>query len=313
MKRTVTFLFFWFGTFLGLYAQLSLQPGATWLFRSQIWGVQYGEKWEYQSSAGSLVNMRVTTKCFGAPPGFPLNCVPEQVRTRQFTVTADKVETSDGITVADFSLQLGDLTDSPYNFGSFPSEPGFCDSLRLIPAKVVESGTETVNGTGSRYYVIRYLAGLMGSGPDSVWMERKFSEYAWIVGGYWWNADSWIFAQQCGIVDPIVMRVLECYYDNSFAQPAVCDQNWFTEMNVEKTELSMPVSVYPNPGTDRLNVSLPEGDAGWRYRVLSADGKQLAAGSLPGGQVDIAGLASGLYFLLLENGSRTARSPFVKQ
>lgn len=291
-------------------AQLTLQPGATWLFRSTLWGVSYAEKWEYQGTTGSTVSMKVTIKCLNASPGHvPCQNTGESVRT--FTVVGDQV-TLNGTLIADFSVQVGDLLPPPFA-GPGSGEPA-CDSLKQVPATVIETGNETVNGENSRYYIARYLVGMANG--DSVWATRKYSEYSWILSDDYWDfSDRYISAPGvCPVLDPFVLRSLVCYFDDEYGAPAVCnDVLWFDNLGVDETDISNRISVFPNPGTDVLNVNLPENNGHWRYKILSADGKQLSHGSLGTGQVEVSTLSSGMYFLLLENGSRTGRIPFVKQ
>lgn len=275
-----------------------------------MWGVEYGEKWEYQNSTGTpggqTITMKVTTKCLGSPPVCP---VPLSVVTKQFYVTADKV-TLDGITIADFALQTGDTTASPFSYGGGSFSP-YCDSLANFPALVTQSGTENVNGVNSRYYVIRFLSGIMND-TDSIWGARKFTEYNWIDTGYWWFADVWVLAPpHCPIVDPYVLRDLYCYYDD--LQPAMCDMTWFDRMSVDENDISAQTKIFPNPAADQLNITLPETSGNWKFKIISADGKQLSVGSLVGNRVDVAGLGAGIYFLVLDNGTKTGRVTFVKQ
>lgn len=300
---------------LAAKAQLALQPGATWLFRSNLWGISYGEKWEYMSSSGNTIHMRVTTRCAGAFPGFPPCSQSVTVNDRYFTVTNDKVML-DGMLIADFSLQAGDSTASPYSYqAGITDSTGYCDSLRTHPATVIESGTETVNGLNSRYYVIRFVGGVMDDDngqPVIQWGARKFSEYAWIVNGYWWFADQWIICDNI-IIDPYIYRGLVCYYDDQFAAPAVCELTWFDWMDVNETDISDRISVYPNPATDILNIRLTDLQFPTTYKVLSADGKIVSGGSLLNNRLDVGAWPSGMYFLLLQNDGQTGRVAFVKQ
>lgn len=280
------------------------------MFRSQMWGVEYGEKWEYQNTTplpgGHTIAMKVTTKCLGNQP---VCQTPASVVTKQFAVTGSRA-TLDGITIVDFSLQTGDTTVSPFYYGGSGFSP-YCDSLSRFPATVTQSGTETVNGISGRYYVIRYLSGIMNQ-TDSLWGTRKFTEYNWIDAGYWWFADSWVLApEHCPVVDPYVLRDLYCYYDD--LQPAMCDMTWFDQMDVNENDISALTKIFPNPATDQLNITLPESDGNWTFKIISADGKQLSNGSLVGNRVDLATLGAGIYFLVLENGAKSGRFTFVKQ
>lgn len=293
-------------------AQLYVQPGATWLFRSQMWGIEYGEKWEYYGHTGSAYIMRVTTKCFNAFPGFAPCTVPT-VTYRNLDITGDKV-VLDGRTIVDFSVQTGDSLPSPFTGGV--QSPGFdsvCDSVQNHPAVVTETGVETISGSNYRYYKLRFLAGLDLSDSTPVWGIRKFSERTWITDGYWWIADSWTFAPGCPIVDGYLLRYLICYYDNENPSIEPCAEEWFDKMEVEQADIQGGVRVYPNPAVETLYLTLPQQAGMWRYKVVSADGKRVSGGSLAGNTVDVSPLSPGMYLLVLENGTALTRHAFVKQ
>ena len=62
-------------------------------------------------------------------------------------------------------------------------------------------------------------------------------------------------------------------------------------------------AVYPNPTKGLLNVVLPAGVSSATYRMISSDGKIVLSGTMTNagnhGTIEVAGIASGIYFLLV--------------
>jgi hypothetical protein len=63
--------------------------------------------------------------------------------------------------------------------------------------------------------------------------------------------------------------------------------------------VSDELEVYPNPATDRLQIRSAQSLAGTRFRIVDALGRAVASGSAATGIVDVSGLKSGLYTLVL--------------
>lgn len=302
----------------GTWAQLTLQPGATWWFDGGLFANKYAEKWEYlgdsTSAVGNIKKIRLTTKKQMAIGGNIMEPVMQNVSMTYFRVNGDTIRLLNdtlNMVIANFSLQVGDSTDSPLLNSINLSIFGNCDEIIRYPARVVEVGTETIMGN-SRYYKIKYLAQVLPN--DSIFVTRKFTEYNWITTGYWTERTSEGGPGCPGSVDYAYWPQLYCYADGQISFPMTCNLDFFDKMGIEEsTDVSAQVSIFPNPGTDLLNITMPEGSVNWKYRILSADGKQLTNGSLVNAQVDISDLAAGLYFLALDNGQKTARITFVKQ
>lgn len=301
-----------------LRAQLALQPGATWLFDGSLWSsTAFGEKWEYMgdsvSVASGLKKMRVTIRSVNAPGNPPTGVAVETVSILYFSVSGDTVRFNDNV-VANFSLQAGDQAASPLltpqNLQMFST----CDSsIFYHPATVTASGTETVNGNGYRYYDLHYLEAITPGG-DSIFFDRRYSEYNWITVGYWQEFISMAGPDCSMVVDYFALPRLVCYYDDQYADPSPCEMQWFDKMGMEEqTDISAHISLYPNPSTEKLNLSLPQNTQPWTYSVVSVDGKRVSAGRLTGAQLDVSALDNGMYFLVLGNGAQSARLPFVKQ
>jgi bacillolysin len=72
------------------------------------------------------------------------------------------------------------------------------------------------------------------------------------------------------------------------------------------------LEVYPNPATDHLQLSLTSGASLTSVTVLDARGAKVSA-RYDGGQLDVSGLSSGLYTLLVSDGAHSFNQHFVKQ
>ncbi len=75
--------------------------------------------------------------------------------------------------------------------------------------------------------------------------------------------------------------------------------------------------VYPNPFTDKLNLNtLQEGISGVNYKIFNYKGKLVANGSKESinniVSIDVPNLASGIYFLQVENGETTENHKILK-
>lgn len=304
-------------------AQLTLQPGATWVFEkgSTNPNFAYGEKWEYlgDSAIGSITIHKIhrhykfqTIPLNGGDPVY----YDQFEEMTSFWSHGDTAFVHDK-EVVNFSLQVGDttLTAGPmYDPHMFPFLTDYCDStFYYSPAVVTETGTESINGNDYRYYSLNYLEKIDANG-DSTFADKKFSEYSWIVSGYWVERPNGIGPDCLDEWSAYQFPLLACYFDDQYSQPAVCDLEWFETLVVaEPADISNHLSVYPNPATDMLNVSLPKSEDLFTYRVLSADGKLLSNGKLVNGQLDIGTFPPGMYFLLLQNDSQNGRITFVKQ
>jgi len=74
------------------------------------------------------------------------------------------------------------------------------------------------------------------------------------------------------------------------------------------------VSLYPNPATDVLNVSLPESNlAGWSAKVYDARGYEMKQAQFNNGQLQVETLPRGLYQLTLLKGNQTVNQRFRKE
>ncbi|TGE21420.1 T9SS type A sorting domain-containing protein [Hymenobacter aquaticus] len=72
--------------------------------------------------------------------------------------------------------------------------------------------------------------------------------------------------------------------------------------------------VYPNPATDRLNIALPNNAEVLSVQVMDVRGALSTAARYEGnGQLNVSGLAKGMYTLTVSDGQTTYRQRFVKE
>jgi len=73
------------------------------------------------------------------------------------------------------------------------------------------------------------------------------------------------------------------------------------------------LSLYPNPATDQLQLSLSSGAELKSVEVFDARGAKASVRSLGNGQLSVSGLAPGLYLLRASDGQNTFTKHFAKQ
>ncbi len=73
------------------------------------------------------------------------------------------------------------------------------------------------------------------------------------------------------------------------------------------------LEMYPNPATDHLQLSLTSGASLTSVTVLDARGAKVSAVRYDGSLLDVSGLSSGLYTVLVSDGTRSFSQHFVKQ
>lgn len=78
-------------------------------------------------------------------------------------------------------------------------------------------------------------------------------------------------------------------------------------------DASAELSLYPNPATDQLQLSLSSGTELKSVEVFDARGAKASVRSLGNGQLSVSGLAPGLYLLRASDGQNTFTKHFAKQ
>lgn len=83
-------------------------------------------------------------------------------------------------------------------------------------------------------------------------------------------------------------------------------------VSVENVASKLEVSVFPNPTTSTLHIDGIE-KGNYNYAVYNVNGSIAAKGSLNGNTIDVSKMATGTYFLTLQNGEESSTVMFNKQ
>lgn len=105
--------------------------------------------------------------------------------------------------------------------------------------------------------------------------------------------------------DIIVKGVQRFASLNSITQSNSCPQIGFkyNESISTREEALFQLSIYPNPSTDRIKVSMPDNSLQEIFDIHDIKGKTLMHGAIKHGQtIDISHLPKGIYYLKLANG-----------
>lgn len=261
------------------FAQTFPLSGATWIFKSSF-NIGYGDvfqKWEYVGDSlvqdGTLKKIKVTHKHVN-PYWIPHDTVVISQSYRNFLYSGDTVRAlwEDSTIIANFSLQTGDSTYTPYYRNSL-SFDGWGDSciidFHLAKGVVTDVGTDTVDNITYRFYELEYT---------SPWgnMERlRFSERQLMEIGRAWFFYLSEYPTWCslggGVVDAPTDD-LRCYYDD-FSLNESCEiALQFDQLSVHDFSINGEVSVFPNPARDVLNISNSyRGDA--VVRIMDMQGR----------------------------------------
>jgi len=106
---------------------------------------------------------------------------------------------------------------------------------------------------------------------------------------------------------PIIVQVNEFTF--TYNEPD------FSGINVESIEANLNLSVYPNPTSQLLNVTVSAEAIGSSYVITDVQGKQVSAGVLSGisTSLDVAHIAAGSYTLALTKGAQRISRGWVKK
>ncbi|HEX8656804.1 MAG TPA: T9SS type A sorting domain-containing protein, partial [Hymenobacter sp.] len=90
-----------------------------------------------------------------------------------------------------------------------------------------------------------------------------------------------------------------------------------TSTGASRTTASLKsMSLYPNPASESLSLSLPAGADAAQYavRVYDMSGHEMTGARYNGrGQLQVSALPRGLYYVTIGNGSETIRQRFEKE
>lgn len=102
---------------------------------------------------------------------------------------------------------------------------------------------------------------------------------------------------------------VEDYSINITASGAVVEESI---TGIAETVETARFALYPNPVGSELNVSISESN-GYTYRITNTLGQQLSSGELYGNPIDVSKLATGIYLIELNNGSKKIVKKFAKK
>lgn len=105
-----------------------------------------------------------------------------------------------------------------------------------------------------------------------------------------------------GYNNAVPSNVANALYTVSDHLPIMMKLNLYAQWDVEETGWD-DLTLYPNPTDGQLHVNLPaaEGSSSKTYRITNMMGQTLMEGELPSTGIDVSSLATGLYFIHLNN------------
>ena len=102
---------------------------------------------------------------------------------------------------------------------------------------------------------------------------------------------------------------VEDYSINISASGAVVEESI---AGIAETVETARFALYPNPVESELNISISESN-GYTYKITNTLGQQLSSGELYGNPIDVSKLATGIYLIELNNGSKKIVKKFAKK
>lgn len=90
-----------------------------------------------------------------------------------------------------------------------------------------------------------------------------------------------------------------------------CSRSFFKNNTVDETIPFVPVLLYPNPGSDFVNITLNK-DEEYRYVVVDNSGRQVGSGIINNNMIDIRNYAVGSYIIKVSSKSDSFTTKFIK-
>ena len=304
-----------------LKAQNFPLEGATWYFgTNNPYAIdKVSEKWEYiEDSITSDRTYKVirSTRKIVNPGWYTTDTVVEQTENNYFYYQADQVwRLEDTLSpIADFSLNVGDSIYTPYHSTNSPLFPNIFESdcleetqeLFFQKGVVTEVGIDTEDEIESRFYWLKFKNEL------GEWISRKFSERSIITEGFWHYNNE--YQMDCSTTDGVNLLFL-CYQDDLSSDTICADEYlWFQTLNIEEEKDNTIISVFPNPASTHLNITLPA-DNNANYIITDLQTRILQQGVLNSSNaiIDIASLPANVYFIQIEQNGESSIFKFIKE
>ena len=305
-------------------AQTFPLSGATWIFKANnpAWMDDLAQKWEYKidsiSVDGIIKKMEVTTKTVN-PDWYSYDTTIVSEDYQYFLYVGDTIwNTNDSLSpVANFSLQVGDSSYTPYHSTFSPLYPLIMDSINNCSEEVqslffqkgivIEAGIETGNSINYRYYKLKFIDEL----EDTI--IRKFSERSIITDGYWHYSNS--FLTSCSVFDLPSFSFL-CYKDDFSTSSTCSDIEWFESLNIEKEEQLLKLEIFPNPTNE--NIKIKTNNLGsFTLNIYDIIGKPKITKDIYFNgnnelSLDVSELEAGTYFVEITSNDVKLTSRFIK-
>lgn len=270
--------------FLSLIAQAQnwCPPGATWTYNH--YGFDFYGKTDLSYEKDTTINGQAYKMLVEHTTAI----YPMPIDWRDTTYTFERNDTVFNIIDGDvypiyfFNASLSDTL----NLRAF----GHCDST--IKWVVDSVAVSNINGQSLRYYRAKLAVPDIEINPQTMEvMERFGSINNFVVPSF-----------QCLLDDGSSYR-LRCYADDAFSQYRVdttvtCD---YLYNGINKVELNANLTLYPNPATHQLNISI-EGHTITQYQVMDYSGKTVITHATVGNNIgiDVTSLPQGIYLIKLE-------------
>lgn len=316
MKSIICFLI---GSFCSLwvYAQDWPAPGAVWYF-DQEYGLCFGReysKWQYVGDSlkpeGRRLNfIRHVARLDYPAPGAVNKTYLEQHRF--FMERNDSLFYENSSLIADFNRITGDSTFSPFH--DFPLEFACngADSLMITQkASVIAHGQETVGNQIFKWYKIEYVY-FPSAEEAPVYLEKTYHQR-------YFTPQRWFLPQiqlTCTVME-YCFEVFQCYRDE-FMSTSACSAAEYTweHLNMKEPVAADPVSVFPNPVSDVLNLEIIGSTLPVRIEISNMQGircKEVMPLGLGWVSFDVSQLSAGIYLIRLfyADGSQVTQK-FIK-
>lgn len=302
MKHLLLFLLFATGLASAAHAQSTnpgvwCPPGATWT---------YG--WGWWSEAGTLTVRYVRdTVVAGQPaqlltrsllahdPAYPSSQYTVRMSSVITRAVADRVEVwANGqfYTLYNFAAPLGAswLTPRVVPSGPCPAE--------IVQVTVDSVGTQQLGGRTLRWLRV-HLSTPAGATVPGYWLGRLYEQ----LGSMEYMQPQ---SPICGGTDPGYMGGFKGF--RAAGWPAIGYNNGLVLATTQARATAAGFSAYPNPGTGLFSLALPTAlTSGASLRLLDLAGRVVRQLPVPASrQLDIRGLPTGTYTLVLEDAGQPA-------